>query len=579
MGKSRVRRENIWIYRGLNMKLLGQFAGWVLSVLLILAGCATPSSRFLTVNIHHPTPAPPPTPSVNPSLLEGETTVTGSGVPHARVDILLNGGPITKGTIAANGHFDLEVSSLTADQVVTATQTVTGQTSAPSLPVIVKRAILTQIEINPASPMTIKQGQTLPFTVSGLFSNGRTEVPLPGVTWFIESPTVATIDADGMATGVDVGTTRIQATRGSVQSAHATLTVQPLPPVITSFLKAGDSIVAGSADPLAHIQLLKNGVPLDTQVFADAQGQWQAHDLPSLTEQDQVTSTQMINRVQSAPSTVVKVLPNSPPVFASLSNQKIQLGETLSMKLTATDPDGDVLTFQATPQPLPANSKLDTTTGLLTFTPAADQVGTIPLTFRVSDGYSGQEKTINIDVVLPKAVIILLDNPDGAVGMIHVTSAGETRVLDKTGQAIRLGSPTDPPSEPFMLKGEIIQDSFKQALEATPEDPLKFTLYFEADTTKLSSESRQRLPEILAIIASREVLDIAVIGHSDRMASDEYNHQLSLRRATTIRDSIVTGGIDPHVIEVTGHGENNPLVDTADDVSEPLNRRVEIIIR
>jgi outer membrane protein OmpA-like peptidoglycan-associated protein len=87
-------------------------------------------------------------------------------------------------------------------------------------------------------------------------------------------------------------------------------------------------------------------------------------------------------------------------------------------------------------------------------------------------------------------------------------------------------------------------------LEAKPEDPLKFILYFESDTTKLSPDSKQQLPEILSIITSRTTPDIGVIGHTDRTASDEYNHQLSMRRAITIRDTIVTGGIDPHVLEV-----------------------------
>lgn len=555
------------IHPALNMKLLRQLAGRALLILLIVAGCATPP------------PKPTPAPMLNPSLLEEQTNVTGSGVPNGTVEVLLDGTPVAKGTVTAKGTFDLEVPALALDQVVTATQTITGQTSALSPSVIVERAPLTQIEINPGLPMTIEQGQTLSFTAKGLFSNGGTEDPLPGITWSIEHPTVATIDADGTVTGIDAGTTTIQASREGVQSAHATLTVQPQSPMVTSTLKAGDTIVAGSADPLARIQLLKNGVPLDTQVLANPQGQWQASDLPMLTEHDQVTSTQMINNVQSAPSEVVKVLPNNPPAFDSLSDQTVRLGETLSMNLTATDPDGDELTFQATAQPMPANSKLDKTTGLLTFTPAADQVGAITLAFQVSDGYSAQEKTINIDVVLPKNVLVLLGNPDGTVGMIHVTSAGGTQILDQAGQAITLGSPKEPPTEPFMLKDEEIQNSFKHALEAKPEDPLKFILYFESDTTKLSPRSLQQFQEILASIASREIPDISVIGHTDRTASDEYNHQLSLRRANAIRDIILTGSIDPQRVEVTAHGENDPVVETADNVSEPMNRRVEIIIR
>ena len=229
--------------------------------------------------------------------------------------------------------------------------------------------------------------------------------------------------------------------------------------------------------------------------------------------------------------------------------------------------------------PLPANTTLDLASGLFTFTPAADQVGATTFTFLVSDGHSMREETITIDVTLPKNLIVLLDNPDGTVGMINVINAGGAQVLDQSNQAVRLVSATVAPSEPFMLKKEEIEVVFKETLEAKPEDPLKFILYFKTDTPKLSPDSVRQLPEILSTITTRAVPDIGVIGHTDRTASEEYNHQLSLRRANTIRDMIVASGVDPNVVEVTGHGENNPLVETADNVSEPLNRRVEIIVR
>lgn len=542
----------------------------VLILTLVVAGCATPPK---------PTITPTPIPLLAPSLLEGQTTVTGSGVPNATVEVLLDGIPLANGTVTAKGIFDLEVPALALDQVVTATQTITGQTSPPSPSVIVKRAALTQIEINPRLPMIIEQGQTLSFTATGIFSNDKTEDPLSRITWSIENPTIATVNTEGLATGIEAGSTTIQASREGVQSSKTTIKVKPVPPVITTALNAGDTRVAGTAEPSANIKIIINEIPLKTQILADAQGQWQVNNLPSLNEDDQVTSTQTVNSAQSKPTEVVEVLPNNPPTFNSLSDQKIRLGETLSMKLTATDPDGDELQYQAIPQSLPANSKLDTTTGLFTFTPAADQVGTVTLPFQVSDGYSVKGKTINIDVILPKNVVVLLDNPDGTIGSIQVFNAGKTNILNKAGQAIWLTRIDGPPTEPFIPKAEDIREAFKDALKAKPEDPLKFILYFETDTTKLSPESQQQLPEILSIITSRTAPDIGVIGHTDRTASDEYNHQLSISRATTIRDTIVTGGIDPHVLEITAHGENDPLVETADNISEPLNRRVEIIIR
>jgi outer membrane protein OmpA-like peptidoglycan-associated protein len=38
-------------------------------------------------------------------------------------------------------------------------------------------------------------------------------------------------------------------------------------------------------------------------------------------------------------------------------------------------------------------------------------------------------------------------------------------------------------------------------------------------------------------------------------------------------------GVDPSILDITSHGEGNPLVPTGDQVSEPRNRRVEITVR
>ena len=236
------------------------------------------------------------------------------------------------------------------------------------------------------------------------------------------------------------------------------------------------------------------------------------------------------------------------------------------------------MSFEAIRQPLPVNSLLEKETGLFTFTPSTNQVGESTLTFLASDGYASEQKTITVKVVLPKSLVALLANPDGTVGMIQVTNMAGTQTLDKAGQAIGLGSADDPLPEPFMLKDEELREAFNDALEAKPEEPIKYILYFE-ENTKLSSESEQKLPEIISIIAGRTASDISIIGHSDRAGSDEYNFQLSLRRARTVRDSLIANGIATNLMEVTSHGENDPIVKTPDGVSEPLNRRVEIMIR
>ena len=160
----------------LNKTILPPLVFSLLVLFLTIPGCITPP------------PKPPPAPILNSSLLEGQTSLTGTGVSNGMVDVLLNGTQVAKIKVTEKGNFQVDVPPLKPGQVITATQTITGQTSPLSLPVIVKRATLTEIEIYPVLPLTIEQGQTRSFTVRGLFSNGRIEDPLTKVTWSIGEP-------------------------------------------------------------------------------------------------------------------------------------------------------------------------------------------------------------------------------------------------------------------------------------------------------------------------------------------------------------------------------------------------------
>jgi outer membrane protein OmpA-like peptidoglycan-associated protein len=124
-----------------------------------------------------------------------------------------------------------------------------------------------------------------------------------------------------------------------------------------------------------------------------------------------------------------------------------------------------------------------------------------------------------------------------------------------------------------------IDKIFGSALAAQAPAPLHFILYFKTDSAVLTSESKALIPDIIAAIRSRVSLDITVIGHTDRAGSEEYNRKLSLLRANHVQKILVENDVDPILIEVTSHGEGNLLVETEDDVREPRNRRVEVVVR
>ena len=75
------------------------------------------------------------------------------------------------------------------------------------------------------------------------------------------------------------------------------------------------------------------------------------------------------------------------------------------------------------------------------------------------------------------------------------------------------------------------------------------------------------------------VTRIAVTGHTDTSGSATYNMALSLRRANAVKDALVREGIPAAAIGVTGKGETQLLVQTGDNVKEPQNRRVEIVLQ
>ena len=54
---------------------------------------------------------------------------------------------------------------------------------------------------------------------------------------------------------------------------------------------------------------------------------------------------------------------------------------------------------------------------------------------------------------------------------------------------------------------------------------------------------------------------------------------LSLSRALAVKEMLVRQGVASNTIQTTSHGKENPLIATADNVFEPRNRRVEVVVR
>ncbi|OGP91350.1 MAG: hypothetical protein A2156_02085 [Deltaproteobacteria bacterium RBG_16_48_10] len=179
-------------------------------------------------------------------------------------------------------------------------------------------------------------------------------------------------------------------------------------------------------------------------------------------------------------------------------------------------------------------------------------------------------------------LIVLLPDSDGKGGVITVTTQGGSQILDKPGYAVEIEDLNKPPIAPQPLEEKEITDVFGSALSMLPDPASRFTLiilYFERDTTNLTHESKDLLAEVLRTIKSRKSNEVYVVGHTDLVGKEDYNARLSSRRANYVRDLLVSSGIKRNTLFVTFYGKARPLVPTQDEVPEPRNRRVEVIVR
>ena len=179
-------------------------------------------------------------------------------------------------------------------------------------------------------------------------------------------------------------------------------------------------------------------------------------------------------------------------------------------------------------------------------------------------------------------LIVLLPDSDGKGGVITVTTKGGSQILDKPGYAIEVEDLNKPPIAPQPIEEKEITDVFGSALSMLPDPAGRFILiilYFERDTSKITHESKVLLAEVLRTIKSRKSNQVYVVGHTDLVGKEAYNAVLSSRRANYVRDLLVSSGIKPDTLFISFYGKGRPLVPTQDEVPEPRNRRVEVIVR
>jgi len=174
--------------------------------------------------------------------------------------------------------------------------------------------------------------------------------------------------------------------------------------------------------------------------------------------------------------------------------------------------------------------------------------------------------------------VVLLDGEKTGTAIVVTTEAGQL-TIDKPNTYTVVSSATQKPSEAKAIDAEKLEKEYGQLIESAPKPPKHFLLYFKPGSTTLVKKSQFLFPEIGQAIKERAPCDVNVIGHADRSGSKKYNIKLSLKRAKLVYHWLMKSKLEIENVVVESYGEEDPIIPTADGVSEQRNRRVEILIR
>ncbi len=178
-----------------------------------------------------------------------------------------------------------------------------------------------------------------------------------------------------------------------------------------------------------------------------------------------------------------------------------------------------------------------------------------------------------------KETVVLVPDADGKVGQVTVTTRGGATTLTAPNTMVEVTGSGKSPSDPQKIDQSQIDSLFADSVKALPLEPVTFLLYFMNDSTEPTAESQVVIPDVLSLVKKRKFYEISIIGHTDTTGSDEYNMRLSSARSVAVRDILLSHGILSSRMELRYLGKRYPAVPTGDHVSEPRNRRAEVVVK
>lgn len=180
-------------------------------------------------------------------------------------------------------------------------------------------------------------------------------------------------------------------------------------------------------------------------------------------------------------------------------------------------------------------------------------------------------------VVTPRNLIVLLQDPDGKIGRVEVSTEVGSQTLTKLREATGASSAAEPPRAPFIMTEEEVNAIFGDVIRERPVLPASFTLNFQPGASILATSGVQ-IDQIIAEVRRRPISRVAIYGYATSRGNTVINLGSSLFRARAVSSALASRGLDTSnfIIDAIIVPE---AAGAAQGGAPPDNRRVEVVVR
>jgi outer membrane protein OmpA-like peptidoglycan-associated protein len=119
-------------------------------------------------------------------------------------------------------------------------------------------------------------------------------------------------------------------------------------------------------------------------------------------------------------------------------------------------------------------------------------------------------------------------------------------------------------------------------VDKMPNDVVRITMTsqtaFDTNSTQIKPAFHSTLDKLADVVVRYNKTTLTVVGHTDNVGSDQYNQDLSHRRAHSVAQYFEQRRVNALRLATAGKGEKEPVASNASESGRQLNRRVEIYV-